>query len=268
MQLRSTFATTTAALLVGLVVAASPAAAAQNYSPDCSGKATVTDAANYELTYEITCSNFTTTFVNGSGETKTVTYPGAVNGYSIFSITRSIVGFDTEPFVLNPDGTSAAGSGQTISCNGEAPSNAIGCSLSGSTSLYTRSGAGTDVSPYTYAAATVTGLFAKPGSDYLALTDVFPSANLFPANSGKKIIPAAAGNKITGKITVDANPCKATLQLPKLMANVSDGEGQQGVPFNLDVASTTKVKLTAGGKGITLAHGCPYIVKKQIRYAS
>ncbi|CAB4868730.1 MAG: hypothetical protein F2799_03020 [Actinobacteria bacterium] len=268
MQLRSTFATTTAALLVGLVVAASPAAAAQNYAPDCSGKATVTNVSTYELTYEITCNDFTTTYVDGADVTKTVTYPGAVNGYSIFSVTRNIVGFDTEPFVLNPDGSSAASSFQTISCNGEIPSNAIGCSLSSATSLYTRAGAGTDISPYAYSAATVSGLFAKPGSDYVALTELFPSDKLFPANSGKKIIPAKAGNKITGTIHVDANPCKALLQLPKLMANVSDGEGQQGVPFNLSVASSTKVKLTPGGKGITLAHGCPYVLKKKTYHAS
>ena len=268
MQLRSTFATTTAALLVGLVVAASPAAAAQNYAPDCSGKAVVTNPATYELTYEITCNDFTTTYVDGASATKTVTYPGAINGYSLFSVTRGIVGFDTEPQVLNPDGSSAASSYQAVNCNGELPSNAIGCSLAIATSLYARSGAGTEVSPYTYAAATVSGLFAKPGSDYLALTDLFPSTSLFPANSGKKIIPAKAGNKITGTIHVDANPCKATLQLPKLMANVSDGEGQQGVPFNLDVASTTKVKLAPGAKGITLAHGCPYVVKKKTYYAA
>ena len=260
MRLRSIATTTAAGLLVGLVAAASPAAAAQNYSPDCTGKAVVTNTAAYELTYQITCSDYTTTFVNGSGDTKTVTYPGAVNGYTVFTTNRQIVGFDTEPTVHNPDLTTAAN--QTVGCNGEAPSNAIGCSLSSAVALYTRAGDGSGT-PYSYTAAVVSGLFGKVGSDYFASTDLFPSASLFPANSGKKIVPAKAGNTIEGKITVDTNPCQATLQLPKLVVNVSDGEGQQAVPFNLDVASSVKVKLAPGAKGIAIAHGCKYKVKKQ-----
>jgi hypothetical protein len=202
----------------------------------------VVDPVEFVVDYSITCHTFTQSYTAGDHSTKTVTYSGDTTGYSFIALNRQITSFNTEPVILDPS-TQGVAAGQVQGCNGEIPSNGIGCYATGSatsTSLYTRT-----------ALPATTGSLAK-ASD----SSPIDTTTLFTTTAASILQPFTAGNIITGEVNLDKSPCALNLAAPQFIATVASAKGEIAAPFVLDSASTILKKF--GSQYRHIPHGCPY----------
>ncbi len=201
-------------------------------------------------------------------KTVTVKYPALVSGYSVIALNNLVNGFDTEPAVLNAAGDAPAPN-QTQYCNGDHPGTGVSCSLQSGVNVYAQA------ADSSYLKVTGATLAVKSGSTYTDLksTSLFADNSLtgspsllssstdflslgalgLPTNSGKKIMPATSGSQITGELELDSTPCGWGNGL-KLVAILSDPEGQMNTPIEISLPESKYFKLVKVGGVFTEQH--------------
>lgn len=229
------------------------------------------------LTAETTAGKYTGPLPGGSKKVS-VTYPGSVSGYSLVALNREVLGFETEPAVLNSAGDAPAPL-QTQYCNGEKPGFGIACSLQSSVNVYAKK---TDDSFVKVTGAT---LAVKSGASYTDLKDTtlygdktvtgspdVTSASTdflnigalgLPTNPGKKIFPAQSGSRIVGELELTEDPCAwGDLNTLRMVVSVTDGEGQIAPPQEVTLPRSKYYRIAKNSTGaferFYIAAGCKF----------
>ena len=190
--------------------------------------------------------------------------------------TETVLGFDTEPVVLNAAGTAPA-INQTQYCNGEHPGAGISCSLASAVNVYAKkaddsfvkvtgaslavksSGVYTDLKDTTlYADGSLTGSpsVASDSSDLVSIGLLG-----LPTNSGKKIFPAQSGSQITGQLELTDTPCGWGDAGIKLVVIPTDPEGQVASPMEVQLEQSkyfTLAKVDGAWTEQYIVKGCTF----------
>ncbi len=195
-----------------------------------------------------------------------------MSGYSVVSLNKEVLGFETEPAVLNAAGDAPARN-QTQFCNGTKPSFGFSCFLQSPVNVYAK------LTDNSYAKITGATLAVKSGSTYTDLKDTtfysdqsatgtpstaststdFLSIGLlgYPTNAGKKIVPAQSGSQLVGELELTDDPCGWGETAVRMVVTTTDPEGQIAPPIDVNVEQSKFYKIRRDVNGDWETYGIP-----------